>query len=159
MDRIDQLLVRDRRNATHGAVLCLDLDEFKSVNDTLGHAAGDQVLIAVAARLMMTLRDVDTVGRMGGDEFVVLVDGASLDVAPELVAERLLEVMRQPFELDLAAHPIFVTTSIGIAAGERRNAGDLLHDADIALYRAKAAGKNCYELFHPEMGNEGPIQL
>ena len=74
------------------------------MNDTLGHEAGDQLLLAVAARLESTLRDADTIGRMGGDEFVVLIDGASLEVAPELVAERLLEVMRQPFELDGAHH-------------------------------------------------------
>ena len=77
MDRIEQLLVRDRRNRTTGAVLFLDLDDFKNVNDTLGHGAGDRLLIAVANRLSSTLRGVDTIGRMGGDEFVVLIDGDS----------------------------------------------------------------------------------
>ncbi len=150
-DRIEQLLARSRRNGTVGAALFVDLDEFKNVNDTLGHAAGDRLLQAVAARLITTLRDVDTIGRMGGDEFVVLIEGATLERAPELVAERILEVMRHPFELDGVGTPMTVTTSIGIAAGDREQPGDLLRDADVALYLAKAAGKNCYEVFRPEM--------
>jgi diguanylate cyclase (GGDEF)-like protein len=151
MDRIEQMLVRDRRNQTTGAALFLDLDDFKNVNDTLGHGAGDRLLIAVANRLASTLRDADTIGRMGGDEFVVLIDGATLDVAPELVAERLLDVMRQPFELDDASMPLTVNISIGIAGGDRGSAGELLRDADIALYQAKTAGKNRYEIFDPNM--------
>jgi diguanylate cyclase (GGDEF)-like protein len=151
VDRIDRLLARNRRQGTVGAVLYVDLDDFKDVNDTLGHAAGDRLLVAVAARLQSTLRDADTIGRMGGDEFVVLIDGASLDAAPELVAERLLDVMRQPFELEGASMPLMVNVSVGIATGDRTTPGDLLRDADVALYQAKAAGKNRYEVFHPEM--------
>jgi diguanylate cyclase (GGDEF)-like protein len=151
MDRIEQLLARNGRHGTTGAALYVDLDDFKNVNDTLGHETGDRLLVAVAARLASTLRGVDTIGRMGGDEFVVLIDGASLEVAPELVAERLLDVMRQPFQLDGAAMPLMVTLSIGIASGDRANAGELLRDADVALCQAKAAGKNRYEIFHPEM--------
>ncbi len=151
MDRIEQLLVRDRRNQTTGAVLFLDLDDFKNVNDTLGHGAGDRLLIAVANRLSGTLRGVDTIGRMGGDEFVVLIDGSSVDVAPELVAERLLDVMRQPFELDDASMPLTVNISIGIATGDRVSADELLRDADVALYQAKGGGKNRYEVFDPQM--------
>ncbi|HEX4980792.1 MAG TPA: sensor domain-containing diguanylate cyclase, partial [Ilumatobacteraceae bacterium] len=94
MDRIEQLLARSRRNGTMGAALFIDLDDFKNVNDSLGHEAGDRLLVAVAARLTSTLRDADTIGRMGGDEFVVLIDDAKLDVTPELVAQRLLDVMR-----------------------------------------------------------------
>jgi len=150
-DRIEQLLARNRRNGTLGAALYLDVDEFKNVNDTLGHEAGDRLLQAVAARLTTSLRDADTIGRMGGDEFVVLIDGVSLQSAPELVAERIHEVMRQPFEIGGSAGPMVVTMSIGIAAGYREVPGDLLRDADVALYQAKAAGKNCYELFGPEM--------
>jgi diguanylate cyclase (GGDEF)-like protein len=145
------MLVRDRRQGTVGAVLFLDLDDFKNVNDTLGHGAGDRLLIAVAARISSTLRDADTIGRMGGDEFVVLVDGASVDAAPELVAERLLDVMRRPFELDGTTMPLTVTLSIGIASGDRASADELLRDADVALYQAKAAGKNKYDVFDPQM--------
>ena len=151
IDRIEQLLARSRRNATSGATLFIDLDGFKNVNDTLGHEAGDRLLQLVAERLTATLRDADTIGRMGGDEFVVLIDGGSLDVGPELVAERLLEVMRQPFALADAPAPIVVTASIGIAVASANTAADTLRDADMALYEAKAAGRNCYEIFRPEM--------
>lgn len=154
MDRIEQLLVRNRRHGTLGAALFIDLDDFKDVNDTLGHAAGDRLLVSVAARLEGALRDADTIGRMGGDEFVVLIDGASLQVAPELVAERLLDVMRRPFDLDGATLPLIVNVSVGIAIGDRTSPGDLLRDADVALYEAKASGKNRYEVFHPEMQTE-----
>ena len=132
----------------------VDLDEFKNVNDTLGHGMGDRLLVAVSNRLQSTLRDADTIGRMGGDEFVVLIDGASLNPAAELVAERLLDVMRQPFMLDGATMPLIVNASIGIAIGDRSNPEDLLRDADVALYQAKAAGKNRYEIFDPEMRTE-----
>ena len=151
MDRIEQLLARSRRSGGEGAALYVDLDEFKNVNDSLGHEAGDRLLVAVAARLTSTLRAADTIGRMGGDEFVVLVGGGIPSVAPELVAERLLDVMRQPFDLEGAAGPLIVNASIGIAIGDRPTAGDLLRDADIALYQAKAAGKNRYQTFDAEL--------
>jgi diguanylate cyclase (GGDEF)-like protein len=153
-DRIDQLLTRNRRNNTIGAALYIDLDDFKNVNDTLGHEAGDRLLVAVAARLTSALRDADTIGRMGGDEFVVLIDGSEFKASPELVAERLLDVMRQPFDLDDTSNSLSVNTSIGIAIGDRASGGDLLRDADVALYQAKAAGKNRFEIFHPEMHTE-----
>ncbi len=150
-DRIERMLARNRRDGTHGAALFVDLDGFKNVNDTLGHEAGDQLLQAVAARIRHNLRDVDTVGRMGGDEFVVLVDGGPNNTEPELVAARLLELMREPFELALAPRPMTVTASVGVAIGDRAEPGDLLRDADVALYQAKAAGRDCYEVFHQDM--------
>jgi diguanylate cyclase (GGDEF)-like protein len=151
MDRIDQLLARSRRNGTVGAALYIDLDDFKNVNDSLGHEVGDRLLASVATRMASTLRGADTIGRMGGDEFVVLIDGSEPMVAPELVAERLLDVMRQPFEFDGSLISLYANTSIGIAVGDRATGGELLRDADIALYQAKAKGKNRYEFFHPEM--------
>jgi diguanylate cyclase (GGDEF)-like protein len=151
MDRIDQLLARNRRNGTAGAALYVDLDDFKNVNDSLGHETGDRLLASVATRMASTLRGADTIGRMGGDEFVVLIDGSEPMVAPELVAERLLDVMRQPFEFEGSSTSLLVNTSIGIAVGDRSSGGELLRDADIALYQAKVAGKNRYEFFHPEM--------
>jgi diguanylate cyclase (GGDEF)-like protein len=150
-DRIEQLLARSSRNGTIGAALYVDLDGFKNVNDTLGHDAGDQLLRAVATRLTASLREADTIGRMGGDEFVILIDGGQQQCAPELVAERIIEVMRQPFDLQGIGLPIVVTTSVGIALGLREAPGELLREADVALYQAKAAGKNCYAMFHPEM--------
>jgi diguanylate cyclase (GGDEF)-like protein len=154
MDRIEQLLARSRRNRTTGAALFIDLDDFKNVNDSLGHEAGDRLLVAVTARLTSTLRDADTIGRMGGDEFVVLIDDAKLDVTPELVAQRLLDVMRQPFELEGVTMPLMVNTSVGIAIGDRPTGGELLRDADVALYHAKRAGKNRYEVYFPELQTE-----
>jgi diguanylate cyclase (GGDEF)-like protein len=154
LDRISQLLARNDRNGTLGAALYVDLDGFKNVNDTLGHGTGDRLLQAVAERLTTTLRDVDTIGWMGGDEFVVLIDGATVQVAPELVAERLLEAMRQPFIIDGAPTPIVITGSVGIAAGRRQTPEELLRQADMALYQAKAAGRNCHETFGEQMGND-----
>ncbi|MET0911204.1 MAG: EAL domain-containing protein, partial [Ilumatobacteraceae bacterium] len=151
MDRIEQLQARSRRNGTSGATLFLDLDGFKTVNDTLGHDAGDRLLQAVADRLTTALRDADTIGRMGGDEFVILVDGGTDAMAPTLVAERVLDVIRQPFTLADAATPIMVTASIGIAVGRADAPLDTLRDADMALYEAKDAGRNRYEIFRPEM--------
>jgi diguanylate cyclase (GGDEF)-like protein len=149
------MLARHRRHHEVSALLFLDLDDFKNVNDTLGHGAGDRLLIAVTDRLSSTLRDADTIGRMGGDEFVVLLDGSSLDAGPELVAQRLLDVMHQPFELEGIPTPLTVNVSIGIAVGDNGidtgTAEELLRDADIALYQAKAAGKNRYANFDPQM--------
>ena len=154
MDRVEHLMARNLRSDKLAAALYVDLDGFKNVNDTLGHGAGDQLLVAVAERLNVSLRDADTIGRLGGDEFVVLLDDASLAGSSELVAERLLEVMRQPFVLDNSSAPVFVTASVGIAVGNRDNPDDLLREADMALYEAKTAGKNCYAVFHAKMGTD-----
>jgi diguanylate cyclase (GGDEF)-like protein len=151
LDRIDQMLARSRREGTPVAVLFLDLDDFKDINDTLGHAAGDQVLVAVGSRLASTLREGDTVGRLGGDEFVVLVDGASLAAGAGVVAQRILDVLETPFELPGSAIALPVAVSIGIAEGDRTSAELLLRDADIALYQAKAAGKHRAVTFSPSM--------
>ena len=152
LDRTEQMLARARRTNEATAVLFIDLDGFKGVNDTLGHAAGDRLLCAVTARLALAMRESDSVGRLGGDEFIVLVDGATMDAGPELVAERLLAVIRAPFELEgLPNGPLTLTASIGIAAGLRSSATELLRDADIALYEAKTAGKDRFVAFQPEM--------
>jgi diguanylate cyclase (GGDEF)-like protein len=151
IDRIDQMLARSRREHTAVAVLFLDLDNFKDVNDTLGHAAGDQLLAAVAARLTSAIRQEDTVGRLGGDEFVVLAEGDSLAAGAEVVAERILDVLATPFEIVGSDDRLLVTASIGIAEGRRSTPDELLRDADIALYRAKAAGKKCAVVFAPAM--------
>ena len=146
MDRAERMLARARRTRTQPAAMFIDLDGFKAVNDTFGHPVGDELLRAVAARIGGVLRETDTIGRLGGDEFVVLVEGE-----PELVARRILEVLREPFDLGTAHGPVSITTSIGIAAGDRDAARDLLRDADIALYEAKGAGRNRYAEFRHEM--------
>jgi diguanylate cyclase (GGDEF)-like protein/PAS domain S-box-containing protein len=151
LDRAEQMLVRCRRTQEPVAALFIDLDNFKEVNDTLGHEAGDQLLRAIAARFAATVRASDTVGRLGGDEFVVLAEGMSLAAGPELLAERFRDVLREPFGLDGLNGSLSITASIGIAEGDRDAGEDLLRDADIALYRAKAMGKDCAALFAPEM--------
>ena len=124
LDRIEQMLVRSRRHQAPVAALFIDLDNFKSINDTLGHDAGDELLQAVAARLDGVVRATDALGRLGGDEFVVIAEELSLAAGPELLAERLLEALKQPFTLAGAgdATTVTVTASIGIAAGDRASA-------------------------------------
>jgi diguanylate cyclase (GGDEF)-like protein len=151
LDRLDQMMARSRREHTPVAALFLDLDDFKNVNDTLGHNAGDQLLAAVGVRLATALRDGDSVGRLGGDEFVVLVEGASLAAGAKVVAQRILDLLATPFEISRSDTPLVVTASIGIATGIREDSEDLLHDADIALYRAKAAGKERAVVFASSM--------
>ena len=152
LDRADQMLVRARREFRPVAALFVDLDNFKDINDSLGHDAGDKILQAVAHRFVGILRESDTVGRLGGDEFVVLAEGASLGAGPEMVAERLHDTLREPFRIEgYPSVSLTVTASIGIAGGQRNSASELLRDADIALYRAKALGKHRSALFQPEM--------
>lgn len=151
LDRINQMLARVKRDHVAIAVLFLDLDNFKDINDTLGHAAGDQLLIKVGDRLSNVLRQADSVGRLGGDEFVILVEGPSLAPGAEAVAQRILDVMKTPFEIPASDVPLLVSASIGIAEGARATADDLLRDADIALYQAKGAGKQCVVAFVPAM--------
>jgi diguanylate cyclase (GGDEF)-like protein len=156
LDRVEQMLVRARRSRAPVAVLFVDLDNFKHINDTLGHGAGDGLLQAVAARLHGAIRDTDALGRLGGDEFVVIAEGMSLAAGPELIAERLLEALEQPFALEQQDARLTVTASVGIAAGDRESAEELLRDADIAMYRAKWDGKNRYVLF--ESGMQDAVQ-
>jgi diguanylate cyclase (GGDEF)-like protein len=152
LDRVEQMLARSARNQTPVAALFIDLDNFKSVNDTLGHGVGDELLQAVAARLDGAIRDADALGRLGGDEFVVIVDELTLEVGPELVAERLLDALDEPFKLGEDQETrVTVTASIGIAAGDRISAEELLRDADIAMYRAKWDGKHRYVVFEEGM--------
>jgi len=153
LDRVEQAMARARRDHVDLALLFVDLDGFKDVNDNMGHKVGDDVLCSVAARFAGTLRESDTVARLGGDEFVVLAEGISLAAGPEIVAQRLLGVLAEPFHMDGESHPFTVSASIGIASGVRQSTEELFRDADVALYRAKEAGKNCYVLFETEMYN------
>ncbi|MDP9482562.1 MAG: EAL domain-containing protein [Chloroflexota bacterium] len=133
------------------AVLFVDLDDFKVINDTLGHRAGDQLLIGVAERIRAVLRTGDTAARLGGDEFTILIENVSGLPAAERAAERLLESLRRPFELD--GHQIVITASIGIAVGLAANddPDELLRSADIALYEAKGLGKGRHAAFRETM--------
>jgi diguanylate cyclase (GGDEF)-like protein len=151
LDRIDRMLARSRREHSEVAALFLDLDNFKDINDTLGHRAGDELLVSVGVRLKSAVRENDTVGRLGGDEFVVLADGVSLEAGVDVVADRLLDVMATPFIISASRVPLSVSASIGIAEGDRATPEALLQDADIALYQAKAAGKQRAVKFIPSM--------
>jgi diguanylate cyclase (GGDEF)-like protein/PAS domain S-box-containing protein len=152
LDRTEQMLSRARRRGDSVALCFIDLDNFKDTNDSFGHEAGDKLLQAVAKRLDHALRASDTVGRLGGDEFVILAECPSVASGPMLVADRIRKALQDPFFVDgLESFPITVTASIGIATGDRPSAHELLRDADVALYQAKAAGKNCSVVFEAEM--------
>jgi diguanylate cyclase (GGDEF)-like protein/PAS domain S-box-containing protein len=133
------------------AVLFLDLDEFKVVNDGLGHLVGDELLKAIVQRLQSCLNDSITLARLGGDEFIVLVENMASQAVAIQLAEEIHRQLRQPFNLD--NQPILINTSIGIAFGSShyQNPQDILRDADTAMYHAKAAGKGCYAVFDQKM--------
>ncbi|HEY9514672.1 MAG TPA: EAL domain-containing protein [Gemmatimonadaceae bacterium] len=150
LDRVGHALTLVRRHGQALAVLFVDLDGFKMVNDSLGHAAGDALLVAVSRRLLTCVRAADTVARLGGDEFALLIEDAAGDYSTTAVAQRIEEAVRQPIELD--GKDVVVTASIGIAsAGVDGSAADLLRDADMAMYVAKDHGKARYERFEPAM--------
>jgi len=151
LDRTEQMLARARRRKSPAAALFIDLDNFKEINDTLGHGAGDELLKAVAARLDGAIRDSDALARLGGDEFVVISEEISLAAGPELVAERLLEALSHPFTIGPEENRVTVRASIGIAMAEGGSAEDLLRKADIAMYRAKWDGRNRYAVFEDGM--------
>ncbi|HEX6391044.1 MAG TPA: EAL domain-containing protein [Solirubrobacteraceae bacterium] len=151
LDRAEQLLARTKREGSLASALFIDLDGFKTVNDSFGHAAGDELLREVAGRLQRVLREGDTLARLGGDEFVILLESRTPDVAPDLVAERLLDVLRQPAELASTGTLLSVSASVGIACGHYESADVLLRDADLALYEAKRLGKDRFVLFDTEM--------
>jgi diguanylate cyclase (GGDEF)-like protein/PAS domain S-box-containing protein len=160
MDRLRHTVERAKRHPHYRfAVLFLDLDRFKIVNDSLGHLVGDQLLVGIAQRLKACLRSEDTVARLGGDEFTILLENID-DINQAIhVAERILQQLQTPFQLD--GHEVFTGASIGIVLSREVNQGvplidydrpeDLLRDADTALYRAKALGKGRYEVFDPMM--------
>lgn len=164
MDRLEHALTQasSQRHAGSVAVLFLDLDNFKVVNDSLGHKVGDQLLIAVSKRLQECLRAEDTIARLGGDEFTVLLEGIGDTGEIEEVAERIADKMQAPFPLggydvlhtsSLEGYELFVTTSIGIALlnGPNDHPDDLLRQADVAMYEAKSKGKARHVLFEPRM--------
>jgi diguanylate cyclase (GGDEF)-like protein len=160
LDRIEQTLRRARHHQEPVAALFVDLDNFKAINDSLGHGAGDELLCAVAARLEGVIRETDALGRLGGDEFVVIADGLSLAAGPELIAERLLTAFKDPFQLTEADDArVVVKASIGIATDVRSSPEELLRDADIAMYRAKWSGKNRYLVFETGMQDEVQSRL
>nr|WP_320115332.1 EAL domain-containing protein [uncultured Desulfuromonas sp.] len=150
-DRLDQVLARSRRRKGRFALMFLDLDRFKGVNDTLGHAVGDAMLRLAAQRLSDCLRENDTVARLGGDEFVIILSDYKEDANLPHVAEKLLKALSSPF--DLGVREVFSSTSIGIAIypDDGDEAVDLLRHADMAMYAAKEAGGDTFRFYSEEM--------
>jgi diguanylate cyclase (GGDEF)-like protein len=136
------------------ALLFLDLDRFKTVNDSLGHAVGDELLVAIAGRLRAVLRPEDTVARLGGDEFAILVDDVNAPGDVFALAERVLAAFDAPFRLEEREITIRCSIGVVLASGGHQSANDLLRDADVAMYRAKVSGRGSYALFEPSMQAE-----
>lgn len=154
-ERLDLAIYQARSSSDYKyALLFIDLDRFKTINDSLGHSIGDRLLIAVSRLLQECLRESDIVARLGGDEFVILLDGIANFEAAIAIAERIQEQLQTPFNLE--DRNIYTGASIGIVFGSSRyqNATDILRDADIAMYRAKAKGKARYEIFDRSMYRE-----
>lgn len=169
MDRLEAMLFHSEQQPDYGfAVLFLDCDRFKRINDSLGHTVGDRLLVAIAQRLKQCIRPQDTLARLGGDEFAILIDGCEDAKAGVTVAEALNHSLTEPFYL--ANYEIFINASIGLVFNSDRfyqqihptsapyclnlrytDAEHLLRDADTAMYRAKAMGKGCYEVFSPDL--------
>ena len=169
MDRLERALKRSKKKKSYlFALLFLDLDRFKVVNDSLGHLIGDQLLVGIGRRLERCLRTTDSVSRyedkhllarLGGDEFTILLEDIRGVNDATLVAERLIKEVMRPF--DLSGHEIFVSTSIGISISTTgyENAADILRDADTAMYRAKTEGKARYEIFDPTMRDHAVARM
>jgi diguanylate cyclase (GGDEF)-like protein/PAS domain S-box-containing protein len=164
LDRLAQALASSARHGRHGALMLIDLDNFKTLNDTLGHAVGDQLLIEVAARLKSSVREGDTVARLGGDEFVVLLEdldeNAHAAVQAEYVAYKIQTQLGRPYQLDvtldaenpgLRSHHCTSSTGISMFQGNSFGVDELLKRADTAMYQAKAAGRNTLRFFDPAM--------
>ncbi len=153
-DRFHYALVETGRHRHMVALMLLDLDRFKNINDTLGHKAGDDLLVAAAQRLTSRLRKSDTVARLGGDEFAVVLAEVDSGRAASFVATQLINALSDPFDLD--GREVFVTVSIGITLYplDGTNVDRLLQNADMALYRAKEQGRNDFRFFSPEMNRE-----
>jgi diguanylate cyclase (GGDEF)-like protein/PAS domain S-box-containing protein len=156
LDRLQQAMALGTRTGGYGALLFLDLDHFKTVNDTRGHAAGDELLVAVAHRLQACVREGDSVARMGGDEFVVVLENLSsieneAAALTESIAEKILMELDRPYAL--AAFECISTASIGVSLfrGHQESAADLLQHTDVAMYQAKAGGRNAIRFFDPHM--------
>jgi diguanylate cyclase (GGDEF)-like protein len=152
LDRAERMVARaGRQSGMLAGALFIDIDWFKDVNDKLGQAAGDQLLGIVSERLEGVIRTGDTVGRLGGDEFVLLVESAARGVRLDSLARRVIEALHKPVELDGFGPSFYATASIGVAFGRYETPDDLLRDAQLALYSAKAAGKDRYTLFNANM--------
>ncbi|MFL6659046.1 MAG: EAL domain-containing protein [Massilia sp.] len=158
-DRVDHALQRAARDHQQLAILFIDLDRFKNVNDTLGHHVGDELLKQVAKALTGKLRDGDTLARLGGDEFIVLLENVDGEFGAGHVAEKLMAMFEQPF--NVSDYELFVTGSVGISLypADATDLNMLIRNADVAMYQAKARGRNGYQFYAPSMTGEGVERL
>jgi diguanylate cyclase (GGDEF)-like protein/PAS domain S-box-containing protein len=162
IDHVERAIARQERHHTLVGVMSIDLDRFTVVNDSLGHGAGDQLLVEAAVRLRGALRDHDTVARLGGDEFVVLCDDLTDEAQVVTIAERITASLAEPYSI--AGQDVYSSASIGITLARRQRgvevgAETLLADADAALHRAKRVGRNGFELFDPGMRERAQTRL
>jgi diguanylate cyclase (GGDEF)-like protein/PAS domain S-box-containing protein len=157
-DRLEQAIISAQRNHTNIALLFLDIDRFKQINDTLGHGVGDRLLQNVGQRLLGCVREQDTVSRQGGDEFIVVLSDAG-SAGAELVAQKILQSIIQPYVIE--QHDLRITASIGIAVypDHAQDSESLIKYADVAMYQAKESGRNCYLSFHPAMNESSYERL
>jgi diguanylate cyclase (GGDEF)-like protein len=151
---IEQALRRSVEGGASVAVIFLDVDDFKGVNDTLGHAAGDALLVEVAARIRACLRRPDTAARLGGDEFALLIEGVDSATEAEHVARRVLDVLRESFTVSGTSVTVRASLGIAVSDSDDANAASLMRQADVAMYVAKGTGRNRYVLFAPGMESE-----
>jgi diguanylate cyclase (GGDEF)-like protein len=153
-DRLRQALLQTNRNREQMAIMFLDLDRFKIINDTLGHAVGDGLLLHVGQRLAQLLRASDTLARLGGDEFVVVLPRLSHPMQAQTVAEKLVEALQEPFEVD--GNMLRISTNIGICLcpDDGTDIAILLRNADTAMYQAKASGRNTFRFYTESMNFE-----
>ncbi len=159
MDRARQAVARLRRSNGPIALLFIDLDRFKAINDSLGHAVGDHLLISVSERLAEMLRDSDTVARLGGDEFVILAEDLDSDAEALAVAERVLHALEEPFQVGSAEVSMLASVGVSISHDPEAEPEDLLREADVAMYRAKGAGGHNLELFNEDLRREADARL
>ncbi|MBT9538492.1 EAL domain-containing protein [Thiobacillus sp.] len=158
-DRLEQAIARAQRDSASGALMFLDIDNFKLVNDTLGHATGDALLSMVAARLAQCFRETDSIGRQGGDEFLVVLGETAGTDAIGAVADKITQAMQAPFEVD--GHTLSVSLSLGIAAfpADGTDPDELIRKADAAMYHAKDAGRNTHRFFNERMNLDSAEHL
>ncbi len=154
LDRLDRALARRRREGIDVAMLLLDLDRFKLINESLGHATGDELLVVLASRLADAVRSSDTIARLGGDEFVVVCERAGGVREVVALAERIAGVVSRPYVLDGDEHVLTASVGIAVADGSEDTAASLLRDADAAMYRAKHRGPGRFELFDPAVRSQ-----
>ncbi|MCW3479226.1 EAL domain-containing protein [Neisseriaceae bacterium JH1-16] len=158
--RLEEALGRAERSVSQVGVLFIDLDRFKIVNDSLGHTVGDELLIEVAKRLKMRLRSGDTLGRLGGDEFLLVMEPLGTPQDAAALAESLIEILEAPFQLG-GSHEVFIGASIGISVypGDGLNPTDLLRNADTAMYQAKDGGRNRFCFYTSDMNDDALVKL